>query len=47
MVDFEIFVEVTQFAFREGGDLFSVFLLGGLLGFFIGFAELHGNKGWC
>ena len=46
MVDFEDFVEVAQFAFCEGGDLFDVFFFGGLLGLFFGFGEFHGDSLW-
>lgn len=43
MVDFEIFVEVAQFAFREAGDVLGVFFFGRLFGLFLGSGELHGG----
>ena len=43
VVDFEVFVEIAQFCFGEGGDLVEVGFFGGFFGGFLGFGEFHGG----
>lgn len=46
MVDFDIFVEVTQLAFGEGGDVFGVLFFEGLLRLFLRDGELQSDSLW-
>ena len=46
VVDFEVFVEIAQVVFGEGGNFVGVGFFGGLFGGFLGLGEFHGGGVW-